>query len=47
MSGQIRLPFEEEELSFRVSPVKVGKDLFFYPSMQETAIHFERQAYFD
>lgn len=41
MSGQIRLTFEDEAFSFRIAPVKIGKDLFFYPRMQEKSIVFK------
>ena len=44
ISGELSLRFEDEKLSFRVSPIKVGKDLLFYPSMQEKAILFSRKA---
>jgi len=47
MSGKVQLSFEEEELLFRVSPVKIGKDLLFYPSMQDKAIGFNRKDFFD
>lgn len=47
MSKQVPLTFEEEELLFRISPVKIGKDLLFYPSMQDKAIGFNRQAHCD
>lgn len=47
MSGEILLTFENEELSFRVSPVKIGKDLLFYPGMQEKAVVFNRHACFE
>jgi hypothetical protein len=46
MLGDITLKFEAEELSFRVSPVKIGEGLFLYPRMQEQAIGFTRQAHF-
>ncbi len=47
MSGKVLLRFEEEELSFRVSPAKVGKALLLYPKMQEKAIVFSPQAQFE
>jgi hypothetical protein len=40
MAGKLTLRFEDEEFSFRVSPVKIGTDLLFYPRLQKKAIVF-------
>ena len=44
--GEIELQFEEEELSFAVSPVRLGSDILLYPTMEAQAIGFSRQAHF-
>jgi len=44
--GEIELAFEEEELSFLVSPVILNNDIMFYPTMEEKSISFSRQAHF-
>ncbi|MBE0498128.1 MAG: hypothetical protein IBX43_02670 [Campylobacterales bacterium] len=41
--GEIELEFEEEELSFGISPVKLGEDIILYPVMEKKAIGFSRQ----
>jgi len=46
MLGEIELQFGEEELTFRISPVKLGKKIIFYPTMEAQAIGFSRQAHF-
>jgi hypothetical protein len=44
--GEIELEFEEEELSFGISAVKLGEDLYLYPVMEKKAIGFSRQGSF-
>jgi len=46
MLAEIELPFKEEELTFIISPVKVGKDILLYPTLEQKAIGFSRQAHF-
>ena len=46
MLGDIEIEFEEEELSFIISPVRLDKDILFYPTMEKGAIGFSRQAHF-
>ena len=46
MLGEIELHFEEEELSFVISPVKLGSDTLLYPTMEAKAVGFSRQANF-
>lgn len=44
--GQLELKFEDEELSFVILPVRFSKDVLFYPTMENKAIGFSRQAHF-
>ncbi len=44
--GEIELEFKEEELSFNISPVKIGEELYLYPVMEKKAIGFSRQSSF-
>jgi len=46
MMGEVELQFEEEELSFVISPVKLGTNILLYPTMEDEAIGFSRQAHF-
>jgi len=46
MRGEIELAFEEEELSFVVSPIILNDTIIFYPTMEEKSISFSRQAHF-
>lgn len=44
--GETELEFQEEELSFKISPVKLGEDLILYPVMEKKAIGFSRHRSF-
>ncbi|PHR58920.1 MAG: hypothetical protein COA44_01890 [Arcobacter sp.] len=44
--GEVELAFEDEELSFVISPVILNDNIMFYPTMEEKAISFSRQAHF-
>jgi len=44
--SQIELPFQEEELSFIIMPVKLGTDILLFPTIEQKAIGFSRQAHF-
>ena len=46
MLAEIELPFQEEELSFIIMPVKLGSDILLYPTLEQKAIGFSRQAHF-
>ena len=46
MLGEVELAFEEEELSFVISPVILNENIMFYPTMEEKSISFSRQAHF-
>jgi len=46
MQGELELEFDEEELTFVISAVRLDKDILFYPTMENKAIGFSRQAHF-
>jgi len=46
MQGELELQFDEEELSFLISAVRLDKNILFYPTMEKKAIVFSRQAHF-
>ncbi len=46
MLTEIDLPFEEEEFSFVISGVSLGRDILLYPTMEKQSIGFSRQAHF-
>ncbi len=46
MLAEIELPFEEEKLSFIITPVKLGSDILLFPTLEKKAIAFSRQAHF-
>ena len=46
MLAEIELPFKEEELSFIISPIKLGSNISLFPTLEQKSIGFSRQAHF-
>ncbi len=44
--SHIELGFEEESFTFPISPIRIGTEIILYPTMENQAIGFSRQALF-